>query len=43
MLILFILKESPFLNDELFDDPGHHTGVVFHGTTDVTWRGKEVK
>lgn len=40
----FILTEDPFLNNKLFDDPGHDTDkVVTHEKTDVTWKEKEVK
>lgn len=44
IMSIFILTEDPFLNNKLFDDPGHDTDkVVTHEKTDVTWKEKEVK
>lgn len=44
MMSVFILTEGFFLNNTLFDDPGHDTNkVVTHEKTDVTRKEKEVK
>lgn len=41
---IFILTESPFLNNKLLYDPGHDTGqIVIHEKPDVTWKENEVK